>query len=242
MSESEDFAKNTIKLFRTSEHSCSYLDDLQSRTLFLDPDLEYSIDLYEELTQSGFRRSGRHLYRPDCKQCHSCIPSRIPIQQFEFKRKHKRILRKNADLHIDISAAEYRQEDYDLFEKYIAARHSDGDMYPTSSTSYNDFLAVKREFSFHIRMFMDDKLVGLAVTDRLNTGLSAIYTFFDPDLDKRSLGVFGILSQIQVCQQWDLPYLYLGYWVPNCQKMDYKTDYQPIELLINRQWQNFTPE
>jgi len=237
MTDSEKLPEGTIKLFRTGDHDCSYLPDRQSRTLFLDPELNYSLNLYEELTQSGFRRSGKHLYRPDCKQCHSCIPARVPIDEFHLKKKYKRVNKNNSDIVKTIHSSKYRPEDYQLFERYIEERHADGDMYPATKTGYEDFLATKNDYTFHIRMTLNDELVAVAVTDRLKSGLSAIYTYFSPELDKRSLGVFSILSQIELCKQWGLPYLYLGYWVPGCQKMQYKTQYQPTELLIEGQWQ-----
>lgn len=237
MSNSEGMSTQTIKLFRTSDHACSYLAERQSRTLFLDPDLHFELPLYEELTQSGFRRSGKHLYRPDCQQCNACIPARIPVHEFINRRRFRRINKANSDVRMEIMPSKVRPEDYQLFERYIEQRHSDGDMYPATPTGYEDFLAVNREFSFHIRFFDQDQLVAVAVTDRLISGLSAIYTFYEPDLDSRSLGVFAILSQIELCKKWSLPYLYLGYWVPGCQKMQYKIDYQPTELLIDGQWQ-----
>ncbi|MFT4675482.1 MAG: arginyl-tRNA--protein-N-Asp/Glu arginylyltransferase [Reinekea sp.] len=237
MTDPETLPEGSIKLFRTTEHDCSYLADRQSRTLFLDPELEVTLDLYEQLTQAGFRRSGKHLFRPDCKTCHACIPSRVPIQDFKKKKSQQRILKKNQDIQVSVQPCVFRQADYDLFERYIAERHADGEMFPASETTYSDFLAINNEFSFQLHLTLDDRLVGVAVTDHLHSGLSAIYTFFDPDLDKRSLGVFSILSQIQLAQQWGLPYLYLGYWVPGCRKMQYKTQYQPTELLIDGRWQ-----
>lgn len=237
MSNSEHINTQTIKLFRTGDHDCSYLNDRQSRTLFLDPDLEYDINLYEELTQSGFRRSGKHLYRPDCKQCQSCIPARVPAQDFSLSRRYKRVLKKNSHLTMDVEPSAFREEDYALFERYINQRHADGDMYPASQSGYEDFLATSKPFSFHIRYFDGNTLVGVAVTDQLKTGLSAIYTFFEPELEKDSLGVFSVLRQIELCNALHLPYLYLGYWVPGCQKMQYKTQYKPTELLIDGEWQ-----
>ncbi|WP_320827197.1 arginyltransferase [Reinekea sp.] len=237
MTDAETLPEGTIKLFRTSEHDCSYLADRQSRTLFLDPELNFSLDLYEELSQAGFRRSGKHLFRPDCKTCNACIPSRVPIQAFQAKKSQQRILNKNQDIKISVQPCVFRQADYDLFERYIAQRHADGEMYPASEATYTDFLAINNEFSFQLHLTLDERLVAVAVTDRLHSGLSAIYTFFDPDLEKRSLGVFSILSQIALAKQWGLANLYLGYWVPGCRKMQYKTQYQPTELLIDGQWQ-----
>lgn len=238
MSNSQDLSTRTIKLFRTGDHDCSYLPGRQSRTLFVDPDMDYDLHLYEELTQSGFRRSGKHLYRPDCRQCQSCIPARIPVADFQLKRRFKRILKRNAHLTLEIEHSRFRKEDYDLFERYIEQRHFDGDMYPATRTGYEDFLAAEQPFAFHIRYFDGDKLVGVAVTDQLKTGLSAIYTFFDPELESQSIGVYSILKQINMCRTLNLPYLYLGYWVPGCQKMQYKTQYKPTELLIDGHWQS----
>lgn len=237
MSNSEKLTTNTIKLFRTGDHHCSYLPDRQSRTLFLDPELNFGLNLYEELTQSGFRRSGKHLYRPDCENCQSCISARIPVDLFQLSRRFKRVLKRNEALRVEIAPSKYRDEDYRLFERYIEHRHDDGDMYPASKDSYQDFLAIEKPFAFHLRYFLDDQLVGVAVTDQLNTGLSAIYTFFEPELTKSSLGVYSILRQISICKELKLPYLYLGYWVPGCQKMLYKTQYKPTELLIDGCWQ-----
>jgi arginine-tRNA-protein transferase len=238
MSNSSDLSGETIALFRTAEHPCSYLPNRQSRTIFVDPDLKFSNSLYEELTHSGFRRSGQHLYRPDCGTCTSCIPSRIPVNQFEFTKQQKRIYKKNQDLIVKIAPSQYRDEDYALFERYINARHRDGDMYPTNQQSYTDFLTCRPDVSFQIRLFDGEKLISVAVTDKLMTGLSAIYTFFDPEYDKRSLGTFSILSQIEITRINNLPYLYLGYWVPGCQKMEYKTKFNPIELLVDKKWQS----
>jgi leucyl-tRNA---protein transferase len=237
MSNSESLTARTIRLYRTSEHSCSYLADRESRTLFLDPDLSYDASLYEELTHSGFRRSGKYLYKPDCRSCQSCIATRIPINEFKLSRRFRRVQQKNQDISFELNRAKYRDKDYRLFERYIEQRHHDGDMYPASPSSYGDFLAMDTDFSFHIRYFIEERLIGVAVTDQLLSGLSAIYTFFDPDLNQRSLGVFSVLTQINICRSLNLPYLYLGYWVPGCAKMNYKTDYKPIELLINNQWQ-----
>ena len=241
MSNSSEPSGETIALYRTGEHKCSYLPDRQSRTIFVDPDFRFPEQLYEELTHSGFRRSGQHLYRPDCGTCSACTPTRIPVNTFAMSKQQKRIYRKNKDLTVKIAPSEFRQEDYELFERYINIRHRDGDMYPTSPDSYTDFLTCRPDISFQIRLFDGDKLISVAVTDKITSGLSALYTFFDPDYDKRSLGTFSILSQIEITRMNDLPFLYLGYWVPGCQKMTYKTQFQPIEVLHDKKWQTFEP-
>lgn len=225
-----------IRLFRTGEHPCSYVDDRLAQTLFLDPDQPITPRLYEELTHAGFRRSGKHLYRPDCVGCQACIATRITLSDFQLKRRHRRTLAKNQDLRLEIVPADYREQDYALYERYIAARHNDGDMYPASEDSYRDFLTHPGEFSLHFRYFLQDELVAVAVTDQLSSGLSAIYTFFEPSEEHRSLGVYSILQQIEHARRLGLPYVYLGYWVENCRKMAYKAEYQPLEYLKSGQW------
>lgn len=240
MSNSTHPSEDTIKLYRTGEHRCSYLPDRQSRTLFVDPDLEFSIELYEELTHVGFRRSGRHLYRPDCTGCSACIPARIPVEAFVLRRKHRRILKRNKDLRMEVAELAYRDQDYQLFERYIQLRHADGDMFPATKEGYMDFLTTRSDLGFQMRLYLGEKLVSVAITDHLPSGLSAVYTFFEPDLDARSLGVYSILSQINLAKHYQLPYLYLGYWVPGCQKMHYKSEYQPLEMLLEGEWQLVT--
>lgn len=228
--------QDTVKLYRTGEHDCSYLPGEQARTLFLDPELVLSADLYEQLTHLGFRRSGQHLYRPDCESCGACLPSRVKVAAFDWKRRFRRVLKRNADLQMRRLPCHFSEEHYQLYEHYIGERHSGGDMYPPSRASYRDFLVGRPDLGFILEFRQAGQLVAVAFTDRLNTGLSATYTFFDTHQEKRSLGTFAILSQILLCQQLGLPYLYLGYWVPGSAQMSYKIDFRPLDILIQRQW------
>lgn len=235
-SESDD-QEETVKLYRTGEHSCSYLDGQKARTLFLDPELTFNGNLYEQLTHLGFRRSGMHLYRPDCEHCGACLPSRVRVADFHWKRRFRRVLKKNADLSVKRVPCRFSLEHYKLYEHYIATRHRDGDMYPPSVDSYRDFLVSRPDLGFILEFRREDDLVAVAFTDRLETGLSATYTFFRTQHAERSLGTLAILQQIELCQTMNLPYLYLGYWVPGSPQMTYKSDFQPMEILINRRWQ-----
>lgn len=236
MKSETDNQEETVKLYRTGEHNCSYLSDQQARTLFLDPELTFSADLYEQLTHMGFRRSGLHLYRPDCEQCGACLPSRVRITEFQWKRRFRRILKKNQDLTVKRLPCRFHAEHYALYHHYISCRHRDGDMYPPSEESYRDFLVSRPDLGFILEFRQGDELVAVAFTDRLNTGLSATYTFFDADQAERSFGTFAILSQIELCRELGLPYLYLGYWVPGSAQMTYKSDFRPMDILVNRRW------
>jgi leucyl-tRNA---protein transferase len=231
---------SAIKLYATQEHACSYLKDRSATTIFVDPALKIDAHVYSELSDFGFRRSGRHVYRPNCRSCHACVPVRVPVAGFQASRSQKRCLRVNQDIQVVLAEHIDTQEHYQLYANYIAARHSDGDMFPPSKEQYRDFLSAEWGVTRFLEFRLDDKLLGVAVSDQLDQGLSAIYTFFDPDVDDRSLGVFAVLHQIQRAADLGLTYLYLGYWINDCVKMRYKTQYRPLEILLDGQWQSLT--
>jgi arginyl-tRNA--protein-N-Asp/Glu arginylyltransferase len=130
----------------------------------------------------------------------------------------------------------FREEHYALYERYINARHADGDMYPPSVEQYASFLTSDWSKTSFIEFRLHEKLLAVAVCDELEGGLSAVYTFYDPDYEKRSLGTYAVLWQIEESRRRQLPSLYLGYWIRDCQKMSYKIAFRPIELLINGEW------
>lgn len=228
-----------LKLYATRPHPCSYLDDQEATTVFIDPNATIDASLYSELSAYGFRRSGSHVYRPHCEQCQACIPIRVCADSFTPNRSQKRCLKLNADLVVAEHDSIDNEECFSLYERYINERHSDGDMYPADKTQYRDFLTSEWGITRFL-LFRDaqQSLLAVAVVDRLENGLSAVYTFFDPDAEKRSLGRFAILYQLEQAKQQQLPYLYLGYWIRACTKMNYKTDYQPYQMLINQNWVN----
>jgi len=192
--------------------------------------------VYAELSEMGFRRSGDHLYRPHCQRCNACIPARIPAERLQLNRQQKRILKRNADLTVTDVRPAFTEEYYGLYANYIEQRHADGDMYPPSRDQFHTFLVRDLPFSRFYEFRLDGRLLALAVTDVLPNGLSAVYTFYDPAEERRSLGRFAILWQAGEVARLGLKGLYLGYWIKNCRKMNYKTEYRPIELLVNQRW------
>ena len=227
---------NTVRLFRTSPHSCSYKDKQQAATVFVDPELTIDKHLNSRLTELGYRRSGAHLYRPDCDYCSACISCRVPVAQFNMPRRHRKIWNRNADLVVERVDQLDSDESYRLYKSYINVRHSNGDMYPATPEQYEAFIKTATADTWYYKFYLAEKLVAVSVTDVLEQGLSAVYTFFDPSLPKRSLGTFVILWQIQKAQELAMPYLFLGYWIKGCDKMKYKSEYRPIELLHEGKW------
>lgn len=225
-----------VRVFATYPHNCSYLEGEQATTLFVDPSTPVDARIYSQLSYIGFRRSGPHLYRPHCASCNACVPARVPVQAFKPDRSQRRVLARNRDLSVDVVDDIQGAEHFDLYSRYIDARHRDGDMYPPDREQYASFLTREWGTTSLVEFRHDSRLLAVAVTDRLDNGLSAIYTFYEPEEDARSLGTFVILWQIALARELGLPAVYLGYWIRNCRKMNYKTRFRPIELLANGRW------
>ncbi|GAB3272292.1 arginyltransferase [Parahaliea aestuarii] len=225
-----------LKVYTTYPHSCSYLRDQEATTLFIDPRQEVDQHLYSSLSTLGFRRSGNHVYRPHCGQCKACIPARIPVQDFQPRRNQRRSLRQNRDLSVERTADIRDNQAYHLYQRYIEQRHADGDMFPPDREQYESFLNNAWDCTRYYRFYDHRRLLAVAVVDVMIDGLSAIYTFFDPDEQQRGLGSYAILWQIEQAREMGLHYLYLGYWIEACKKMAYKADYQPLELLLDNRW------
>ncbi len=231
----------TLQLYLAQEHPCSYLAERSANSIFIDPQEQVSADLYSQLIEQGFRRSAAHIYRPHCGSCTACVSVRIPVDAFTVTTSQQKIILRNQDLTVQATSSEFREEHYALYQHYIEQRHADGDMYPPSVKQFQSFINSNLDFVRFYEFRLDKKLLAVAVTDLLPAGLSAMYTFFDPDDKRRSLGRYAILWQIQEAQRLGLPYVYLGYWIKDCQKMNYKTQYQPLEGFIDQRWQALPP-
>ena len=225
-----------LKFYATQPHDCSYLEEEQAVTLFLDPQQHADEQTYARLSELGFRRSGEHLYRPHCSQCKACVPARIPVDHFTPNSQQKRIYKRNRYLQVTATKPRLTDEIYQLYSRYIAARHADGDMYPPSREQFRSFLVSDSHFCEFNEFRLDGRLLAVAVTDRLSNGLSAVYSFFDPEESRRSLGRYAILWQVEEARRTGLPAVYLGYWIRNCRKMSYKTEYRPLEMLLSQRW------
>mgnify|MGYP000959233712 FL=1 len=226
----------TVKLCLTEPHDCSYLESRRSTTAFVDPSLSIDTDLYSRMTAMGFRRSGPYLYAPMCGQCSACVPARVPVADFILNRNQRRCWAKNADIMIEQVESINLGEHFPLYARYINERHREGDMYPPSRKQFEEFLGNPWESTQFLEFRLAGKLIGCAVVDIINHGLSAIYTYFDPAYTDRSLGNLAILFQIGMAQRLGLDHLYLGYWIADCAKMKYKTNYRPLELYRENNW------
>ena len=225
-----------IPLYATPEHECSYLPGQTAVTLFVDPGCEKGLDLYTALSDQGFRRSGGHLYRPSCPDCTACVPVRVPVDEFQLRRRHRRTWRRNADLEPAIVPAAFRDEHYALYRRYLAARHPGGGMDDPSPDQFTGFLTSPWAETAFVEFRLRGALLAVAVVDRLQDGLSAVYSFFDPAAARRSLGAYTVLWEIREARRRGLDWLYLGYWNEGTRKMCYKSDYLPQERLDDGRW------
>jgi len=227
-----------LNFFASTPEPCSYLNDRHSISAFANPNVDMDMQTYSKLIQHGFRRSGGYVYRPHCPTCKECISVRVPVKQHKSSRNEKRILRLNIDIKINVSKGKFRQEHFDLYKRYMANRHGDGSMANPSQADYHRFLICDWTETDFIEFYLGKNLVAIAVSDITDSGLSAVYTFFDPEQHHRSLGHFSILSQIEEAKSRDLEFLYLGYWIKDCNKMRYKNRYKPLEGFIDDHWQD----
>lgn len=229
-----------IRLFLSVEHVCGYLPGRASRNAFIDPDFPLTPARYGWLLEQGFRRSGVHVYRPYCQHCHSCIPARIPAKSFETNRSQRRCLQRNADLSLRVRP-HLTDEHFALYRDYLLARHAGGGMDAHNREAFHTFLECAWGDVGFWEFRLGSRLVALAVVDETPRGLSAVYTFFDPDETRRSLGTLAVLQQIIAARERGLDHVYLGYWVPGSDKMDYKRHFRPLEVLMHGGWKALEP-
>jgi len=225
-----------LKVYATHPHRCSYLPERKATTLFVDPLTPIDQALYTRLSTIGFRRSGPHIYRPHCATCQACVPARVPVVDFQMSRAQRRVLRRNEDLVVRRRSAIEEPQGFALYTRYIEQRHADGDMFPPDEAQYRAFLGDALQLTEYIHFYHGEVLLAVAVLDVLLDGLSAIYTFYAPEEARRGLGSYAVLWQIAEARRRQLPYVYLGYWIQDCRKMAYKSDYQPLEMYWDNQW------
>jgi arginine-tRNA-protein transferase len=224
------------QIFQSMPHPCSYLPGRTAITLFLDPRYQLDTDQYAGLVRLGFRRSGDLVYRPQCQACNACIPVRVPVEHFRGDRSQRRVWKRNQDLTVIPRPQVYDPEHFDLYQRYQATRHAGAELNDPDPQKYLTFLCTDGMNTTFYEFRHERKLLAVAVTDILTDGLSAVYTFFDPDEKRRALGVFSVLWQIEEAKARSLPWVYLGYWIQECQKMSYKANYRPLELFLDGRW------
>ncbi|WP_319823621.1 arginyltransferase [Thalassovita sp.] len=227
------------QFYVTAPQPCPYLPGRMERKLFTALQGDGAGMLNDSLSKQGFRRSQNVLYRPSCTDCAACLSARIRVAGFTRTKSQRRVEKRNASLKRRATSPWATEEQFELFRRYLDSRHADGGM---ADMDIFEFAAMIEETPIRTRVveYCDQdtgELVAVCLTDILDDGVSMVYSFYEPELERNSVGTYIILDHVRIAHETGLPFVYLGYWVPGSPKMGYKAKFSGLELYAHGQWE-----
>ena len=232
----DDIPLSALQFYLTAPYPCSYLPERMARSQVATPSFLITTQVYTELVQRGFRRSGTFTYRPRCDGCRACVPVRVPVERFAPSRAQRRAARRHHNLEVSLHPLKNSAEHFELYRRYQAARHRDDSMDSDNPEQYCNFLLQSHVDSTLVEFRENGVLRMVSLIDLLEDGLSSVYTFYDPDVPQASFGTYNVLWQIELCRKLEQQYLYLGYWIEESAKMAYKANFRPLHGLVEGEW------
>jgi arginine-tRNA-protein transferase len=216
---------------------CPYLDGYVARLPLRIPARPLTRAELEQRLSAGDRRQGIFLYHTSCPSCRACEPIRLDVARFRAGRTHRRVLTQgNRLLRTELGPALVDERRIELYNRHKQMRGLGSGRAPIDFDGYREFLVLSSCETFELRYHLGEKLVGVALVDRSETALSAVYCYYDPSHARLGLGTYSILKQLELCRSWGLSHLYLGLYIEGSEHMRYKARFLPHERLLDGHW------
>ncbi len=233
--------KQPVRFFVVSNdpEPCPYLPDATMQLPLRMPTARLTPDLFDLLLDQGDRRSGPLLYRPSCPSCNACEAIRVHVPTFQPTRSQRRSLRRNTEVTVERVRPTVSAEHLRLYNRHSRERGLSQREQLATETDYRFFLVETSVDSWELRYLVEGRLIAVSILDFGQRAVSSVYHYFDPDESRRSLGVFSVLREIELCRELGMEWYYLGLYVEACEHLNYKAEYFPHQRRINGVWHHF---